>query len=119
MAPDDDEYLKYIADENNEWLWNKKDSGSNEKMCFVIIRQKTLSKYFYHSPANALEANQKDLFLRVNPIINLQGGIDAQTKDKIIANQRGHRFTHRVDDKLYAQTQIIDKLNIFPKILQG
>ncbi|MEO5581981.1 MAG: hypothetical protein ABIR66_04775 [Saprospiraceae bacterium] len=129
----DDAYLTYLCDENDEWTWKQNNNSLNKPSypdslnrfdflyqdttrSVMVYRQNEnpILKYFYKSPAHLIAVNNKDFYLRLNPIINLQGGKEINSKENIISNQRGLDFRMGIDDKIYAQTTILENQFSFP-----
>ena len=115
LKDDDRDQVKYLCNENNEWLEpniagsdSLHDSRTRESFLLYQKTKQPLLKYFYPTPANLIEVNDKDFFLRLNPVINVQGGRDLSSNENIISNQRGVDFRMGIDDRIYAQSTIID-----------
>ncbi len=138
LQPRDHSFIRYITNENNEWTWAKGPLGLDEAQLHAIdssnifygyesdkvdssadlIRyinsKKAFLKYFYRSPSQAVEINQKDFYLRANPVIHVHAGRELSNNENIITNQRGLELRMGLDDKVYAQTTIIENQFSFP-----
>jgi len=128
--------IQYLLNENNEWVWlrshplNQESStipdlipadtnslfytyreqiDSNQSFKTAYSRsKKPLLKFFYRTPAHLLEVNKNDFYLRLNPVINVQAGKEFSTGDFILSNQRGIDLRIGLDNKIYAQSTIIE-----------
>lgn len=136
LKPEDRADIRYLLNENNEWVFIRSkgletdlitsprlvpadsaglfytyahppDSMSQVESVYSYSKKPVL-KYFYRTPAHLLEVNQNDFYLRVNPVLNVQAGQDLNSGDLILANQRGIDLRIGLDNKIYAQTTIIE-----------
>ncbi|MEP7268909.1 MAG: hypothetical protein ABI844_14875 [Saprospiraceae bacterium] len=131
-------FIKYMCDENNEWTWKLHQVTDTLSKSFVdsnfyYLRQieakpgyitytqseKPILKYFYQSPAHFFEVNKKDFYLRLNPMLNLQGGRDLTNSESILANQRGVDLRVGIDDKIYVQTNIVENQLSYPAFFRN
>jgi len=147
LAITDLEDIRYLWNENNEWVWIKSmvynqqpGSGStsppeNNQMLFYKFQttsdsilsvpasyyysRKPILKYFYRSPGHLLEVNKNDFYLRLNPVINMQAGRERTAGDLVLANQRGIDLRVGLDNKIYAQTTIIDNQVSLPAFFRS
>lgn len=136
LDPSDTADIRYLMNENNEWVWIRstssrqlQDSGSelvpvDSSTLFYTYKtpsdsisiahspyyssKKPILKYFYRSPGHLLEINKNDFYLRLNPVVNVQVGRELVKGDLILANQRGVDLRVGLDNKIYAQTTILD-----------
>ncbi len=127
----DETTIRYIANENNEWTWSlnspavlqdqvqyidsnkifyyqEESKDSTGGLINYHPSAKPFLTYFYRSPAHAIEVNNKDFYLRANPILNLQAGRELFHQDNVIANQRGVDLRMGLDDKVYVQSTILE-----------
>ena len=130
----DKSFIQYLCNENNEWVWKYIQSHPTEQMTdsnFYQQRQnsisnpiqytqstKSLLRYFYTTPAHLLTVNQKDFYLRLNPMVNIQYGRELDNSENIISNQRGADLRVGLDDKIYAQTSIIENQFTYPSFFR-
>lgn len=111
--------LYWLFKDNNEWLAQKEagrtigERGKNEKtqmeMSFEsdkYIERKPILKYFYKTPANGFELNQKFVHLRINPILNFKVYKDQNDEQWQFLNLRGAEIRGGIDDKVYFYTNI-------------
>ncbi len=137
----------YMYCENNEWLTQDdlnqtvagKKTGYYEKIPgdtlyrFIpasqilsskesehyITTKKPIWKHFYKTPANWLQFDKKDFYLRVNPIININVGKSGNDDKAVFFNQRGVEFRGGIDDRVYFYSNITDTQARFPEYVEG
>jgi len=147
LANADLEDIRYLLNENNEWVWIKsivtsqhRGSGSasvpvDSNILFYnftatsdsipsahsgyYYSRKPILKYFYRSPGHLLEVNKNDFYLRVNPVINMQAGRERIAGDWVLANQRGIDLRVGLDNKIYAQTTILENQVSLPAFFRA
>ncbi len=126
--------IEYIYRDNNEWLVPTKFyttlAGEREKIegeetltqteaCLQDPRfercDKPILKYFYRTPANFLEVNDKFFHLRVNPILNLNVANANEDPSLLFFNQRGVELRAGVDDRVYFYFNILETQGRFPQ----
>ena len=113
--------LKYIIDDNNEWIQagpgihdslvmeyvdstNLFYSGtrvSNDQNKIIKSTRNPFLKYFHKSPANFYEVDAEGFKMRVNPVLNLHAGKEADESNIIFQNTRGINIRAYIDDKVY------------------
>ncbi len=130
LSSRDRQDLWYIFRDNNEWLVPSEFyttlAGKRERIAAAntdtIITQvqasmgdpryeysqKPILKYFYPTPANMLEVNDKYFYLRVNPILNLQLNTANENPDLLFFNLRGVELRAGVDDRVYFYFNILE-----------
>ncbi len=129
--------LLYIFKDNNEWLVPSEFytmlAGKREKIATAsadtlltqaqasirdpryVLSKKPILKYFYRTPANLLEVNDKYFYLRVNPIINLQINQSNEDPTLLFFNQRGVELRAGVDDRVFFYFNILETQTRFPQ----
>lgn len=126
--------IRYIYRDNNEWLvpteFYTTLAGQREKVsgnetltqteaCLLDPRyeycQKPILKYFYRTPANLLEVNDKFFHLRLNPIVNFQVANANEDPSLLFFNQRGVELRAGVDDRVYFYFNILETQARFPQ----
>ncbi|MCC6282082.1 MAG: hypothetical protein IT262_15875, partial [Saprospiraceae bacterium] len=90
--------IRYIFDDNNDCL--------PDSLCRQS--RKPFLKYFYRTPANLFEVNNRDFTLRVNPMFNFQVGDQNGDKELLFQNQRGLEVRGTVDDKVFFYTNLVE-----------
>lgn len=124
----DQDDLKYLFRANNEWLGEDYLSDTIAPVFSSMIEKsladeryelskKKVFNYFYPTPANLIEVNERAFHLRVNPIINLQT-FPEQEGELLFINQRGTDLRGGIDDKFFFHTQIIDNQGKFPQYVE-
>ncbi|NUO03701.1 MAG: hypothetical protein HUU01_24060 [Saprospiraceae bacterium] len=126
------ERLQYLFRENNEWLGApefakelgdfRKNGGeaprsqiemSLEHPQFEFSR-KPILKYFYKTPANFFEVNDKHFHFRLNPMLHFQFGRSQQIDEPILYNLRGLEARGGVDDRIFFYLNITETQARFP-----
>ncbi|MFN7116653.1 MAG: hypothetical protein ACK4TA_07610 [Saprospiraceae bacterium] len=126
--------LQYIFRDNNEWLVTSKfytrlasqreKIEGNEALTQVEVSQlsdyyvkseKPILKWFYRTPANMLEVNDKYFHLRFNPILNFNLAKEQNREDLLFFNQRGLELRAGVDDRVYFYFSILETQGRFPE----
>jgi hypothetical protein len=75
---------------------------------------KPLWKTLYRSPAFLYETDGADFSLRVNPILDLQVGWDAEEERPVYVNQRGLQVRGSVDGRVFFFTEVTETQARFP-----
>lgn len=111
---DNTEHLGYTPERLNAVL---KDERSSLKR-FQKSKRPTF-KSLYKTPANFLEVNEKDFYLRVNPLLNFDI-IPSWKKDgTYFNNRRGLEIRGGLDGKIYFHTNIIESQSKFPNYVRN
>lgn len=76
-----------------------------------------LWKTFYRTPEHLYEVDVKDFYLRVNPILHLAVGHDAEEETTIFYNQRGLSLRGAVGKNVFFQTSFYDSQVRFPNYI--
>jgi hypothetical protein len=76
----DQHNLQSLLMNNSEWVQGDKSSFNSKK---------SLWKTFYRTKANLLEVDEKDFFLVVNPVIQLQQSVENDNDQRIFLNSKG------------------------------
>lgn len=125
--------LYYIFKDNNEWLATSafattlggprqaaapatgltQIEASMENSRYTFSKKPVL-KWFYQTPANLFEVNEKYFHLRVNPIVNFKMYGTNDDKQQVFTNQRGVDFRGGIDDRIYFQMNILETQSSFP-----
>ena len=122
---DVDKYrLQAFYDDNNEWLslpeltagqdgdraafYIGDDFAENSRNYPRYRRQKGILNFFYPTPANLLEVNTDDFYLRLNPIIDFRYGKQAGDAEDYFFNRRGLRLRAGIDDRVFFHFDILE-----------
>lgn len=119
--------LQYIFRDNNEWLITSKFyttlAGQREKLegqealtqvevsqlsSYYERSKRPIFKWFYRTPANLLEVNDKYFHLRLNPILNFNVANEKDNENNLFFNQRGVELRAGVDDRIYFYFNILE-----------
>jgi hypothetical protein len=120
-----DHRLEYIFDDNTEYLGHRPDqmkwalSDEQTQLHHLQKSKRPLFKSFYRTPANFFEVNEKDFYLRVNPLLNFDI-IPSWKKDgTYFNNRRGLELRGGLDEKIYFYTNIIESQSKFPNYVRN
>lgn len=95
-----DEYnIKSILMNNAEWV-NHNHYDFSSKRPFL--------KTFYKTKANFYEVNQKDLFLAINPMLNLNMSFEKGNEQQLYQNSRGINIRGKIADRIGFYASIVD-----------
>lgn len=79
-----------------------------------IESKKKILNVFYPTPANMLELNSRDFYLRLNPIFNFNIGSGKAEEYPLFVNQRGLELRGGVDNRIYFYTNILETQARYP-----
>lgn len=99
--------LRYLLTDNHEWL-------PDTSQFKIKTARRGWLKYFYVTPANFFEVNTPSFHLRVNPMMNLQTGLEAGDEKPLFQNQRGLEVRGDLDEKLFFYTNLVESQGRFP-----
>ncbi|MBK8922225.1 MAG: hypothetical protein IPM81_12110 [Saprospirales bacterium] len=99
--------LRYLYDENNEWL-SPGDSLRRR------LRRKPVLGIFFRTPANLFEVNTPAFRLRVNPMAQLAAGQEQNESAFLFVNQRGVEVRGDVDGRVYFYSHVLESQVRFP-----
>lgn len=122
--------LAYLIEDNLEYLGkldgntavkeysdtSKTFYGLDEKEATPIYEpedREPLFKYFYKSKANFLEYNEENFLLRINPILNIDGGFSQDAETSIFQNTRGVEIRGLLDKRIYFYTSLLENQRAF------
>ena len=106
-----DQYnLSHLYYNNLEWS-NQSENYSKSK--------KSILKTFYTSKANFFEVNNKDFFLAVNPVINVQMGKESDYSKRLYLNSRGVTVRGRIAGKIGFSSTVVDNQERGPQYFQN
>ncbi len=125
--------LFYIFRDNNEWLatspfptriGGQREPISNQQGLTQVeasyedahytLSRKPMLKYFYRTPANLFEVNEKYFHLRVNPLFHFSMANAQDDTQPIFLNRRGVAVRGGVDDRVYFSFDILETQARFP-----
>ncbi|PHN07131.1 hypothetical protein [Flavilitoribacter nigricans] len=130
--------LFYIFRDNNEWLaaapfptriGGQREPISNQEGLTQVeasyedshytLSRKPILKYFYRSPANLFEVNEKYFHLRVNPLFHFSLANAQNDPQPIFLNRRGVAVRGGVDDRIYFSFDILETQARFPNYVNN
>lgn len=103
--------LRYLMADNHEWLSDSSQFRPNTS-------KRGWLKYFYTTPANLFEVNTPSFHLRVNPLLNLQIGLEAGDEKPLFQNQRGLELSGDLDEKLFFYTNLVESQGRYPSYVR-
>ena len=123
--------LKYLFIDNNEWLdmanypltiAERRATGYSQmeasmKHPTFIHSKKPLAKYFYQTPANLFDINDRDFHIRVNPLLHFSVNQQKNAPDWVFMNTRGVQVRGGVDDRIYFFMNIKENQARFPQYI--
>ena len=122
--------LAYLIEDNLEYLekegvgesikeyndTTKTFYGLDEKErspIYASEAREPIFKYFYKSKANFLEYNEENFILRINPILNIDGGFSQDPETAIFQNTRGVEVRGLLDNRIYFYTSLLENQRAF------
>lgn len=124
--------VQHIYDQNNEFVRVADDSMTvavqyvDSTQTFYVTDTLT-SRYrksrhplwntFYRTPAQFYEVDVPDFYLRVNPLIQLAAGYEAEEGAAMLINQRGLSIRGGVGKNVYFQTSFYDAQVRYPNYI--
>ncbi len=125
MSKVDQYRLQRFFDDNNEWLSLAPfaDTEDGDRAAFFIgddfalestkaeqyrKNDRKLLNLFYPTPANFLEVNEPDFYLRLNPIIDLRYGKQQDDAEDYFFNRRGVALRAGIDDRVFLHFDILE-----------
>jgi len=96
--------IAYLLRDNNEWV----DSAR------VYRNERGLLQYFYRTPANLFEVDVPHFYMRLNSILNVEGGRERDNERFMFANQRGVELRGGVDRIVTFYTSLIESQARYP-----
>ncbi len=123
--------LRYIFLDNNEWLGQAVNcttlagrraasaGGLTQMQASMAdprfeFSKKPILKYFYQTPANFFDVNDKHFHIRVNPMLNFAIAHSVDDTQPVFNNQRGLEVRGGVDDRIYFYMNILESQSRFP-----
>ena len=70
--------------------------------------EKPIFGTFYESPAHLYQVNRPDFYLRVNPVLDLRYGKQADEAQDYFYNRRGVRLRAGIDDRFFLHFEILE-----------
>ena len=101
--------LMHLNLNNTEW--------SNQKEDFVESK-KSIFNTFYTTKANFFEVKNKDFFLAVNPVLNVQVAKESDYSKQLYLNSRGITVRGRIAGKIGFSSTIIENQERGPQFYQ-
>jgi hypothetical protein len=107
---DVDEYnLQSLLMNNSEWVTTPKEN---------FLSAKPVLKSFYKTKANFFEVNNKDIFLAINPILQIHQAVEPGYDEGIFLNTRGVNVRGLLAKKVGFSSYITDNQERGPRFFQ-
>jgi hypothetical protein len=116
--------LQRFLDDNNEWLalepfastedpdkasfWIGDDFALKSLASPLHRKQKPVFNFLYPTPANTLEVNLPDFYLRFNPILDFRYGQQEGDTEGYFFNKRGLKLRAGIDDRIFINFEILE-----------
>jgi hypothetical protein len=110
LTPVDEYNLRSLLMNNSEWVTVPRED---------FMSKKPLVGSFYKTKANMLEVNNKDLFLAVNPILQIHQAIEPGYDQGIFLNSRGVSVRGLIGKKVGFSSWLTDNQERGPKFFQA
>lgn len=107
IADSDRKDLEYLLLDNEEWRVTDLDLKDKLVYSLPAYERKPILGSFYNTPATFWAVDQDYFKLRVNPVLNLNLGLDAD-QQIIFQNTRGINIRAYIDEKIYVFTNILE-----------
>jgi hypothetical protein len=112
LSPQDQQDVNYILRSGNEYS-SKPFSVANQNKLF----QNKLLNSFYTDATDFWKLDNRNIKLRINPLLNFQYGVGAN-ETKLFINQRGVELRGSIDNKIHFYTNIIETQLHFPDYVE-
>lgn len=109
LTPVDEYNLNRFLMNNTEWVTVPRKNFESKKMLF---------RTFYKTKPNFLEVNNKDFFLVVNPVLQLQQGFESGYSKPLFINSRGVTTRGLIAKKIGFAALITDNQERAPQFFQ-
>lgn len=101
--------LNSLLMNNSEWLKGNKSA---------FLSRKSLWNTIYKAKADFFQVDEKDFFLSVNPVLQLQQSIEQDNDQRIFLNARGVTIRGLIAKKLGFYTYLVENLERAPLFVQ-
>lgn len=109
LSPIDEYNLQRLLMNNSEWVKGDKSS---------FLSRKSLWNTLYRNKANFFEVDQKDFFLSVNPVLQLQLSKETGNNERLFLNSRGVTIRGLIAERIGFYTSIVENLERAPQFVQ-
>lgn len=101
--------LQSLLMNNAEWVTGDKSSFTSRKSLWNTI---------YRTKANFFEVDEKDFFLAVNPVLQLQQSYEKDENDRLFLNSRGITIRGLIAERVGFYTSVVENLERAPDFVQ-
>ena len=119
---DDTLLVNLLSVPSNTFIYNKRSLLNNNNEYFdsvsVFYSHQSLLNTFYKTPAHFFEYRSKDLFLAIDPILNIQFAKEGNYDSHLFQNSRGVTLRARIANKIGLSSTIVDNQERGPQFYQ-
>ncbi|MBL7698885.1 MAG: hypothetical protein JNK79_12030 [Chitinophagaceae bacterium] len=101
--------LQSLLMNNSEWVTGDKSSFASRKSLWNTI---------YKTKANFFEVDEKDFFLAINPVLQLQQSYEKDNDERIFLNSRGVTIRGLIAKRVGFYTSVVENLERAPDFVQ-
>lgn len=109
LSPVDRYNLHSLLMNNSEWVKGDKSSFESRRVFWNT---------FYRNKANFFEVNEKDFFLSVNPVLQLNLSNESGNAQKLFLNSRGISIRSMIAERIGVYTYLVENLERAPLFVQ-
>ena len=109
----------YIDSTKTFYTFKQADEEDERQSDYYVKSKQALLRYFYKTPANFWELNNKHFYLKVNPILNAQMYKEENNENPNFINTRGVSLRGGVDDKVYFYSRILENQAGYPQYVNN
>jgi hypothetical protein len=110
LTPVDKSNLKSLLMNSREWVQSSKDS---------FVSRKPLWKTFYRDKANFFTVEEKDFFLVVNPMLQLQQSFESADNDRVFVNFKGINLRGMIAKRIGFDAYVSDNQERGPEFFRN
>lgn len=109
LSPVDEYNLLSLLMNNSEWVKGDKS---------LFESRRPLWNTFYRTKANFFEVNEKDFFLALNPVLQLQQSVESNNSERVFLNTRGLSLRGLIAGRVGFYTYVAENLERAPRFVQ-
>lgn len=109
FSPADRYDMQSLLMNNSEWVRGDKASFESKRSIWNTI---------YKTKANFFQVDQKDFFLAINPVLQLQQSYDKNQDDRPFLNSRGVTIRGLIANRVGFYTSVVENLERAPAFVQ-
>lgn len=98
----------YIDSSETFYTYENNSVEASKQSDYYVENKRPILRYFYKTPANLWEVNNKFFYLKANPILNAQMYKENDNENPNFVNTRGVSIRGGVDNKVYFYSRILE-----------